>query len=239
MKSIAAILSLPAVSLAFQHAAVSSYRNNRMPSRLNFYPENFERAEKCATHYGICDLEEIEKLANGKWYVSVIHEDLNSDIALPIFHFPMHSQSINPLDFCWYHRIQKQPHFTELEQFQSSDLGELQGRDHWKDTKHVEQMLRAQSNFKHMVDDYIGEHHQPETFDMSDVWFLSLYYQNIKLCRGLIGCLAAFGRLGTFWAVDNYYFSLIVNFNIRSRPNIPSRRKETKALTKRSQLHFY
>mmetsp|Transcript_9153 Transcript_9153/g.19532 ORF Transcript_9153/g.19532 Transcript_9153/m.19532 type:complete len:122 (-) Transcript_9153:249-614(-) len=121
MKSIAAILSLPAVSLAFQHAAVSSYRNNRMPSRLNFYPENFERAEKCATHYGICDLEEIEKLAN------------------------------------------------ELEQFQSSDLGELQGRDHWKDTKHVEQMLRAQSNFKHMVDDYIGEHHQPETFDMSDV----------------------------------------------------------------------
>lgn len=102
MKSIAAILSLPAVSLAFQHAAINSYSFNRMPSRLNFYPENFERAEKCATHYGICDLEEIEKLANGKRYVhvSVIHDELNSDIALLIFHFPMQSQSTNPYDFC-------------------------------------------------------------------------------------------------------------------------------------------
>ncbi len=66
MKSIAAILSLPAVSLAFQHAAVNSYCKNRIPSRLNFYPENFERAEKCATHYGSCNLEEMEKLANGE-----------------------------------------------------------------------------------------------------------------------------------------------------------------------------
>jgi hypothetical protein len=31
-------------------------------------------------------------------------------------------------------------------------------------------MLRKQSDLIHMVDDYVEDHHRPDTFDMSDVW---------------------------------------------------------------------
>mmetsp|Transcript_28146 Transcript_28146/g.51963 ORF Transcript_28146/g.51963 Transcript_28146/m.51963 type:complete len:147 (+) Transcript_28146:35-475(+) len=86
---------------------------------LNFFPEKFSRAEQCATHYGTCNLDELEELAN------------------------------------------------ELNQFQINE-GELQGRDHYKDTKKVTEMLRTQSELKHAMEDYVNEHHD-ETFDMSDV----------------------------------------------------------------------
>ena len=59
---------------------------------------------------------------------------------------------------------------TELEEFQTSETdGQLQGRDHWRDTEQVAKMLRAQINLNHMMEDYVGDHHQPATFDMSDV----------------------------------------------------------------------
>ncbi|KAL7485016.1 hypothetical protein ACHAW6_010614 [Cyclotella cf. meneghiniana] len=89
---------------------------------LHFYPENFDRAQECATHYGICNVDELEQLAN------------------------------------------------ELEQFQHREEdGGMQGRDHYVDTKHVADMLRAQSELKHMMEEYVVVHHQPETFDMYDV----------------------------------------------------------------------
>lgn len=59
---------------------------------------------------------------------------------------------------------------AELEQFQHSEKdGGMQGRDHYVDTKHVADMLRAQSELKHMMEEYVVVHHQPETFDMYDV----------------------------------------------------------------------
>mmetsp|Transcript_23113 Transcript_23113/g.29602 ORF Transcript_23113/g.29602 Transcript_23113/m.29602 type:complete len:120 (-) Transcript_23113:200-559(-) len=109
---------LPSASLAFQHASPPIIV--RHASRLNYFPEKFSRAEQCATHYGSCNLDELEELAN------------------------------------------------ELEQFQSSDDGELQGRDDYTDTKRVVAMLRAQSTLEHEMDDYVNDHHT-ETFDMSDV----------------------------------------------------------------------
>jgi hypothetical protein len=41
--------------------------------------------------------------------------------------------------------------------------------DDLKDTKTVSEMLRKQSDLIHMVDDYVEDHHRPDTFDMSDV----------------------------------------------------------------------
>ena len=58
--------------------------------------------------------------------------------------------------------------WEELNHFQKNE-GELQGRDHYKDTKKVTEMLRTQSELKHAMEDYVNGHHD-ETFDMSDVW---------------------------------------------------------------------
>ena len=55
---------------------------------------------------------------------------------------------------------------AELEQFQKSD--ELQGPKDYKDTKMVAEMLHAQSELKHKIEDYVEAHHE-HTFDMSDV----------------------------------------------------------------------
>ena len=41
--------------------------------------------------------------------------------------------------------------------------------DDLKDTKVLSEMLRKQSDLIHMVDDYVEDHHRPDTFDMSDV----------------------------------------------------------------------
>jgi hypothetical protein len=57
---------------------------------------------------------------------------------------------------------------AELEQFQKSDDGKLQGPKDYKDTKMVAEMLHAQSELKHKIEDYVEAHHE-HTFDMSDV----------------------------------------------------------------------
>lgn len=98
-------------SHAFQPVIVNVHSNR--PTELRFYPKQFERAQECATHYGTCNLEELEHLA------------------------------------------------AELEAFQSSeDGGGLQDRDCFVDTQQVTKMLRAQSDLKHMMDQYVVIHHQ-------------------------------------------------------------------------------
>lgn len=57
---------------------------------------------------------------------------------------------------------------AELELFQKSDDGRLQGPKDYKDTKMVAEMLHAQSELKHKIEDYVEAHHE-HTFDMSDV----------------------------------------------------------------------
>ncbi|KAL3787056.1 hypothetical protein HJC23_011740 [Cyclotella cryptica] len=105
---------------AFQ--ATMPHHSHHRTTALHFYPENFDRAQECATHYGICTVDELEQLAN------------------------------------------------ELDEFQHNEEGGgMQGRDHYVDTTQVAEMLRAQSELKHMMEKYVVVHHQPETFDMYDV----------------------------------------------------------------------
>lgn len=69
MKLIALISCLPAATHAFQHAATAVHYKKRMETtRLDFYPENFDRAEKCATHVGSCGIDEIQQLAQGDYH---------------------------------------------------------------------------------------------------------------------------------------------------------------------------
>ena len=56
----------------------------------------------------------------------------------------------------------------ELDRFQSSETGKLQGRDDYMDTKRVSEMLHAQTELKHKMKDYVTDHHE-ETY-MSDAW---------------------------------------------------------------------
>lgn len=55
------IVSGIACSQAFQPAAINVHTKRQ--TGLCFYPEQFDRAQECATHYGTCDLEELESLA--------------------------------------------------------------------------------------------------------------------------------------------------------------------------------
>ena len=57
---------------------------------------------------------------------------------------------------------------TELNQFQHSEVGELQGRDDYEDTRRVAELLRTQTELKHKMDDYVKEHHK-ETY-MDSMW---------------------------------------------------------------------
>ena len=61
---------LPSAALAFQQAANNNivtplYHRRATTTALHIVPERFERAQHCATHYGSCDVEEMEELANG------------------------------------------------------------------------------------------------------------------------------------------------------------------------------
>ncbi|KAL7434216.1 hypothetical protein ACHAXH_002379 [Discostella pseudostelligera] len=119
--SVLPLLNYLSPLLAFQPSVVSPVRTQMANIvAMNFFPDNFARAEYCATHSGACSLEELEELAE------------------------------------------------ELNRFQHSDDGELQGRDDYEDTKKVYKILHTQKDIKHMMDDYVKCHHQ-ETFDMSDV----------------------------------------------------------------------
>ena len=53
---------LASFASAFQPVAINAY-SNRL-TRLCFYPEQFQRAQECATHYGTCNLDELERLAD-------------------------------------------------------------------------------------------------------------------------------------------------------------------------------
>ena len=55
----------------------------------------------------------------------------------------------------------------EIAQFQSTD-GELQGREDYKDTQQVLQMLREQSQLKHHQENYLRDHHKVTYMD--DAW---------------------------------------------------------------------
>lgn len=57
------LILLPASAVAFQSVAPI----RRSTTSLNYYPKKFDRAEQCATHYGTCNLDELEKLADGRW----------------------------------------------------------------------------------------------------------------------------------------------------------------------------
>eukprot|EP01083_Nonionella_stella_P037802 103027_1 len=116
MKWISIICLLPVASFAFQLPSV----DHGAKTSLGYYPDKFARAEQCATHNGLCDIAELEELAD------------------------------------------------ELDQFQHSHAGESQDGVQYKDTKKVTDILHAKSELKHMMNDYVNEHHE-ETFDMSNV----------------------------------------------------------------------
>jgi hypothetical protein len=40
----------------------------RRPTVLHFYPKEFERAIQCAEKYGVCDVDELLKLADGEYF---------------------------------------------------------------------------------------------------------------------------------------------------------------------------
>ena len=56
----------------------------------------------------------------------------------------------------------------ELNRFQSSDIGKLQGRDDYTNTRRVSEILRTQSDLMHKMEDYETDHHGKT--DMSDTW---------------------------------------------------------------------
>ena len=57
------ILAILPTALAFQQHVKPIHQKT---SALNFFPEQFSRAEECATHYDSCNIDELEDLANGK-----------------------------------------------------------------------------------------------------------------------------------------------------------------------------
>mmetsp|Transcript_34282 Transcript_34282/g.58191 ORF Transcript_34282/g.58191 Transcript_34282/m.58191 type:complete len:134 (+) Transcript_34282:142-543(+) len=62
----------------------------------------------------------------------------------------------------------------DLDRFQSSEMGRLQNRDDYIDTHRVSEMLHAQSELKHDMEEYVATHHvggghQPDT-NASDSW---------------------------------------------------------------------
>ena len=66
------------------------------------------------------------------------------------------------------HSVWTQP---ELEDFQASETGgRIQGKDHYKDTNQVKEILEMQTKLKELTNDYISEHHKPDTADLSDIF---------------------------------------------------------------------
>ena len=77
MKCLLALSLLPSASLAFQQAVIAPSHHHK--TALHFFPDNFERAQECATHLGTCHLEEMEKLADG---MCNAHESVMSSLHL-------------------------------------------------------------------------------------------------------------------------------------------------------------
>jgi hypothetical protein len=70
MKLPSVLLLLPTLLLplrAFQPTVGTPIRTQAAKLvSMNFFPDNFARAEYCATHSGACSLEELEVLADGR-----------------------------------------------------------------------------------------------------------------------------------------------------------------------------
>lgn len=65
--SVLPLLNYLSPLLAFQPSVVSPVRTQMAKIvAMNFFPDNFARAEYCATHSGACSLEELEELAEGR-----------------------------------------------------------------------------------------------------------------------------------------------------------------------------
>lgn len=66
MKWLEILSLLPAASVAFQHSAAPIRTQRAVIMAAHRLPEQFARAEQCATHYGTCDVTELEELATGR-----------------------------------------------------------------------------------------------------------------------------------------------------------------------------
>eukprot|EP00578_Thalassiosira_sp_NH16_P018458 CAMPEP_0181098962 /NCGR_PEP_ID=MMETSP1071-20121207/12408_1 /TAXON_ID=35127 /ORGANISM="Thalassiosira sp., Strain NH16" /LENGTH=133 /DNA_ID=CAMNT_0023181597 /DNA_START=457 /DNA_END=858 /DNA_ORIENTATION=+ len=60
MQWLSLLTVLPSVALAFQSAPTHHHRQSA--SALNYFPDNFNRAELCATQYDTCNIDEVERL---------------------------------------------------------------------------------------------------------------------------------------------------------------------------------
>ena len=135
------ILAILPTALAFQQHVKPIHQKT---SALNFFPEQFSRAEECATHYDSCNIDELEDLANGKSNqpcsnnVSRVFLSLYWPNWLTIYIICTTDDFIST---SYLYTLPK----TELETFQSS---ELQNRDDYKDTQRVLHMLRTQKELK-------------------------------------------------------------------------------------------
>ena len=45
-------------------------------SSLHYYPQEFERAVECANEYGLCDFDELGRLADGKMIETTLYQFL-------------------------------------------------------------------------------------------------------------------------------------------------------------------
>ena len=133
------ILAILPTALAFQQHVKPII--HQKTSALNFFPEQFSRAEECATHYDSCNIDELEDLANGK-----SNQPCTNNVSR-VFKFIL-TQLNDPIcttdDFISTSYLYTLPK-TELKTFQSS---ELQNRDDYKDTQRVLHMLRTQKELK-------------------------------------------------------------------------------------------
>ena len=125
------ILAILPTALAFQQHVKPIHQKT---SALNFFPEQFSRAEECATHYDSCNIDELEDLANGK---------SNRPCANNVSRVFLSTTD----DFIstYFNLIPGTLPKIELETFQST---ELQNRDDYKDTQRVLHMLRTQKELK-------------------------------------------------------------------------------------------
>ena len=130
------ILAILPTALAFQQHVKPIHQKT---SALNFFPEQFSRAEECATHYDSCNIDELEDLANGKSNQATF---TNVSVSKFILTPPKVHALIS--FFNYFNLLPILPK-TELETFQSS---ELQNRDDYKDTQRVLHMLRTQKELK-------------------------------------------------------------------------------------------
>ena len=65
MKWLSFLLILPVAAAFNQVVTIIHHNRHKSGTDLNFFPDNFARAEECATHSDSCTLEELDELTNG------------------------------------------------------------------------------------------------------------------------------------------------------------------------------